>query len=92
MQLLVQDKTNGKIVSSEYFLGENEDYSTFSIGNTTFRFNISDDDNDRNRRKERKRSYKNRSTRRTSTQFVFAMGVNNVLENNQLSSLNDSDY
>lgn len=92
LQLLVQDKTNDKIASSDDFFAENEDYSTFSIGNTTFRFNVSDDDNDRNRRKERKMNYKNRSSRRTSTQFVFAMGVNNILENNQLSSLNDSDY
>ncbi|MDP5091879.1 MAG: hypothetical protein NWQ17_01130 [Polaribacter sp.] len=92
LQLLVQDKTNGKIASSDDFFGENEDYKTFSIGNTTFRFNVSDDDNDRNRRKERKWNYKNRSSRRTSTQFVFAMGINNVLENDQLASLNDSEY
>ena len=94
LQLLVQDKTNGKIASTDDFFSENEDYNTFSIGNTTFRFNVSsdDDDNDRNRRRERKWSYKNNSSRRTSTQFVFAMGINNVLENNQLSSLNDSEY
>jgi len=92
LQLLVQDKTNGKIASSDDFFGENDDYKTFSIGNTTFRFNVSDDDNDRNRRNERKWNYKNRSGRRTSTQFVFAMGINNVLKNNQFNSLNDSEY
>ena len=93
LQLLVQDKTNGKIASSDDFFGSNEDYNTFSIGNTTFRFNVSsDEDDDKKSRKERKWSYKNRSSRRTSTQFVFAMGINNVLENNQFSSLSDSEY
>ncbi len=30
--------------------------------------------------------------RRTTSQFVFAFGVNNVLKNNELTSLNDSSY
>ncbi|PQJ74239.1 hypothetical protein [Polaribacter gangjinensis] len=92
LQLLVQDKTNGKIASADDFFGENEDYNTFTIGNTTFRFNVSDNDDDKISRKEKKWRYKNPSSRRTSTQFVFAMGINNVLENNQFNSLNDSEY
>lgn len=93
LQLLVQDKTNGKIASVDDIFGDDFDYETFTIGNKTFRLKVSTDKEDeKNRRKERKWNYKNKQTRRTTTQFVFAMGINNVLENNQLNSLNDSEY
>ncbi|WP_405604339.1 hypothetical protein [Polaribacter sp. Asnod1-A03] len=95
LQLLVQDKTNGKIASSEE--GEfDDDHNVFTIGNTTFRFDFDgkdgedvEDGND-NRRTERDR--KVRRNRKTTSQFVFAIGVNNVLNNNKLNSLNNSEY
>jgi hypothetical protein len=93
LQLLVQDKTNGKIASADDFFGENEDYGTFSIGKTKVRFNVSsEDDDEKETKKDKKWSYKNRKNRLTTTQLVFAMGINNVLENNQLSTLNDTEY
>ena len=82
LQQLVQDKTDGKIVSNDEIEKEN----TFRIGGATFRLDLSDDD------KRRKRKDKKRKDKRTTTQFVFALGVNNVLTDNQFSSLNDSDY
>lgn len=92
LQLLVQDKTNGKIASSEekeVF----EDDNTFTIGNKTFRLNISDDNKNYNEERRKKRwSVKNKRQRSTTTQFVFAMGINNVLNNDDLNSLNDSEY
>ncbi|CAM1366039.1 conserved protein of unknown function [Tenacibaculum soleae] len=79
LQQLVQDKTDGKIASNN-----DVDYEdTFRIGGTTFKFNLSDDDVKKKR---------NRKNKRTTTQFVFALGVNNVLTNNKFSSLNDSKY
>lgn len=95
LQLLVQDKTNGKIASSDIEDLTDEDVNTFSVGNKTFRFTINDDDNDddNSNDKKQKKKVKNKGLQnRTSTQFVFAMGVNNVLEDNKFSSLNDSEY
>ncbi|RCS26976.1 hypothetical protein DUT90_07620 [Polaribacter sp. WD7] len=97
LQLLVQDKTNGKIASSEEdelsTSQENDDENSFTIGNKTFHFNISGRDKEENEeRKKRKWRSKNKQQRATTTQFVFAMGVNNVLNNNDLNSLNNSEY
>ncbi|PQJ77835.1 hypothetical protein [Polaribacter porphyrae] len=98
LQLLVQDKTNGKIASSEEnYKEKKDDYydddNTFTIGNKTFRFNISEGDKDENeRRKKRRWKRKNKYQRSTTTQFVFAMGINNALTNNNLSSLDNSNY
>jgi hypothetical protein len=94
LQLLVQDKTNGKIASSEeYDNNEDDDDNTFTIGNKTFKFNISggDDEHDYEKNNSRKNRWKNKNKkqRSTTTQFVFAMGINNVLNNNELSSLNN---
>tara|TARA_B110000503_G_C7101191_1_gene393843 strand:- start:412 stop:1521 length:1110 start_codon:yes stop_codon:yes gene_type:complete len=94
LQLLVQDKTNGKIASSDELITTEEvDDNTFTIGSKVFRFNIGDGNKNESaeRRKERSGS-KHKKQRTTTTQVVFAMGVNNVLENDQLSSLNDSEY
>ena len=92
LQLLVQDKTNGKIASSSNKdFSNDDDINTFTVGNKTFRFTV-DSDNGDTSRKEKKQHRSNRRNRSTTTQFVFAMGVNNVLQNNQLSSLNDSEY
>lgn len=95
LQLLVQDKTNGKIASSNDFENNTsfDDENTFTVGNKTFKFSVSEDDNyndDQNKNSKDKWSYKNH--RRTTSQFVFAMGINNVLVDDKFSSLNDSDY
>lgn len=94
LQVLVQDKTNGKIASSSEFELSNKDINTFTIGNKVFRFTVDDED------LEADEKYKNRRIRRenngignrTTTQFVFAIGVNNVLDNNDINSLNNSAY
>ena len=93
LQLLVQDKTNGKIASSEEYLEDYDDDNTFTIGRKTFKFKITDDEkNDWKSRREDSWSQKNKWRRTTTTQFVFAMGINNVLIDNDFSSLNDSEY
>lgn len=98
LQLLVQDKTNGKIASIEESNkkleeDEFEGESTFTIGNKTFTFNISEGDKEENERRRKKRwDRKNKYQRSTTTQFIFAMGVNNVLNDNKLSTLNNSEY
>ncbi|WP_397446622.1 hypothetical protein [Polaribacter sp. R77954] len=97
LQLLVQDKTNGKIASSEESskkpIDNYDDDNTFTIGNKTFRFNVSEGNDDENEEKKTKRwERKNKYQRSTTTQFIFAMGVNNVLNDNKLSTLNDSEY
>ncbi|WP_282073794.1 hypothetical protein [Polaribacter atrinae] len=87
LQLLVQDKTNGKIASAEESDEVDEDDNTFTVGKTTFRLNFNNDENeDKIEKRDR------RIQRRTTSQFVFAMGVNNVLKDHEFSSLNDSDY
>ena len=100
LQLLVQDKANGKIKSkkatkkSDYF----DDEDTFSIGRKTFRIRINNNDDYDERRKNRwenrkaKWDHKGKRYRSTTTQFVFAMGVNNVLVDHDLNSLNNSNY
>jgi hypothetical protein len=87
LQQLVQDKINGKIFYDDDYYEEN----IFTIGKNSFKLRISNDtrrdieDRWRNRRERR-------WSRRTTTQFIFAMGANNVLQNNKISSLNDSPY
>lgn len=100
LQLLVQDKTNGKIASAEDIKKEDDDdeyydENIFSIGNKTFRLNIKDNDyNDEERKKRRNKRWekKNKYQRSTTSQFVFAMGINNVLYDNDLSTLGTSPY
>ena len=92
LQLLVQDKTNGKIASSEDI--NNDDFNennSFTIGSKTFGFSISDND-ENTKRREKQSDFKKSSKRKTTTQFIFAMGVNNVLNDHKLSSLNNSEY
>ena len=98
LQLLVQDKTNGKIASSDDTIVTEDDNNTFTIGNKTFRLNINnnnrDDENDENydnSDSDSNRRQKNKRSRRTTSQFVFAMGINNVLDHGQIESLNDSE-
>jgi hypothetical protein len=94
LQLLVQDKTNGKIASSDELNFNDDDINIFKVGQKTFSFSIKDEEDDtldtekqqEGRKKDRGLGY------RTSSQFVFAFGVNNVLDNNDFSSLNNSRY
>ncbi|SEB39463.1 hypothetical protein SAMN04489761_0419 [Tenacibaculum sp. MAR_2009_124] len=76
LQQLVQDKVDGKIASED-----KQDGVRVSFFDKDF-FVL------RTNKKEKKKIY----NKRTTTQFVFAMGVNNVLENNNFGSLNSSDY
>lgn len=93
LQILVQDKTNGKIAASDEIITDEDEDNTFSIGNKVFRLNISEGDlEERNNRRQERWRFKNKKQRTTTTQFVFAMGVNNVLNDNDLSTLNDSEY
>jgi hypothetical protein len=98
LQLLVQDKTNGKIASSNEVSFDDDDINTFTVGRNTFRFSINnddddDDDDDFDTEKKKDDRKKDRGLgNRTTSQFVFALGVNNILENNDLSSLNNSTY
>lgn len=105
LQMLVQDKANGKIKSKvvvtevkkkkeRYY----DDEDSFTIGNKTFRFSVANNEDNLERRKEWLRRRRNRwdrkgkRSRSTTTQFVFAMGVNNVLVDHELSTLKNSDY
>ena len=87
LQLLVQDKTNGRIASSDEESEFDNDDNTFTVGKKTFSFSLNNDD-----KSERIEKRKRKMNRRTTSQFVFSMGVNNVLNDHELSSLNDSDY
>jgi hypothetical protein len=91
LQQLVQDKTNGKIASSEDIKENEDEENTFSIGNKTFRFSVDDEDTEE-RQQRRAEQWKSKRNRSTTSQFVFAMGFNNVLEENSFSSLEESDY
>ncbi len=92
LQQLVQDKTNGKIASSDD-IEDYDDDNTFSIGNKTFRFSVDKERSEKRKERRNERwKKKNKRNRATTTQFVFAMGVNNVLVDNKTSSLNNSDY
>lgn len=76
LQQLVQNKVDGEIASEE-----DEDAFRISIFDQEL-FSLKTDKN------KRKRKY----GKRTTTQFVLAMGINNVLENNNFNSLNTSNY
>jgi hypothetical protein len=93
LQLLVQDKTNGKIASSEESITNEDEDNVFSIGTKIFKLNISGGDlEEKNERRNHRWKNKSKEQRSTTSQFVFAMGINNVLNNNKISSLNDSEY
>ena len=89
LQLLVQDKANGKLQSKPKEEALYDDENTFSIGRSTFRFRVDDTENyARIKRIKRERSY----TRNTTSQFVFALGFNNVVNDHELGSLESSNY
>ena len=77
LQQLVQDKVDGKIASTD-------DDNAFSVRLFDKDFIIFESDKRSNRKK--------RYNKRTTTQFIFAMGVNNVLEDHSINSLNNSNY
>ena len=87
LQVLVQAKTDGKILGEDRYYEE----STFSIGGNTFQFRLTGEDFEKKMERIDRRN-KRRWRRRNTSQFVFAMGANNVLTNNQLTSLDDSPY
>lgn len=78
LQQLVQDKIDGNIASAD----ENFEENIFRIGNAKFKLDLSNKDKEKRRRKHK----------RTTTQLVFALGVNNVLTDHSFNSLNNSDY
>lgn len=95
LQQLVQDKTNGKILSDASY----DDENTFTIGSKTFHLRVQDNEgykhNERYKKREKrisKRERKNRKNRSTTTQFVFATGVNNVLIDHEVGTLDNSNY
>jgi hypothetical protein len=95
LQLLVQEKTNGKITSAKENGLTDEDVKTFKIGNKTFNFTVDlekEDEVEEQNRKERKWRRNGKRNRATTSQFVFALGTNNVLQDHKLGSLNDSEY
>ena len=87
LQKLVQDKVDGKILGEDKYYEE----STFSIGSRTFQVRLTDEDY-YERQERRRRRWARRYTRRTTSQFVFAMGANNVLVDHDLGGLGDSQY
>ena len=91
LQLLVQNKTNGKIASSDDLDKDYDDEKTFTIGNKTFIFKDNDADEDEKSDRRKKWDFHKKWNRRTTSQFVFSMGVNNTLVDNNLSTLGD-DY
>lgn len=76
LQQLVQDKMDGKIVSEE---PDAFKVQIFDSDITIFEGN-------------RKKKNRIHHDKRTTTQFVFAMGLNNVLIDNDVESLNTSAY
>ena len=99
LQLLVQDKANGRIKSKKKIETDfDDDENSFTIGRKTFRVRVDtkkDYVSRRDRWLDRRKSKwesKGKRNRSTTTQFVFALGVNNVLVDNQLSTLETSNY
>lgn len=93
LQILVQDKTDGKIANSKESDFNDPEINTFKVGSNTFRFTVQgDDDTTKKEQKEKEWRRNGKSNRMTTSQFLFAMGVNNALTDNKLSSLSDSDF
>jgi hypothetical protein len=95
LQLLVQRKTDGKIASVEEVDSEYDEENTFTIGSKTFKFKDNDEyyETQEAKREARKNYWykKGKTSRSTTSQFVFAMGINNVLNDNDLNTLGN-DY
>jgi hypothetical protein len=94
LQKLVQEKVDGKLVLSlkEPLTNSDED-NVFTFGSKFINFTITEGDlEERNRKRELRWESRKKNQRTTTTQFIFAMGVNNLLNENNLSSLNNSEY
>lgn len=89
LQKLVQDKADGKIPSK---YSETDSEGIFSIGGAKFKIRFDDEYYTKKERKRKSRREKRGYSKRTTTQVVFAAGVNNVLVDGELSSLNNSPY
>ncbi len=83
LQQLVQDKTNGKIASDDF--ETNDRMFNFQIFDRSISFG---DPSVEERRKKRRK----KRNKRTTSQIVLALGVNNVIENHNLGSIDDSQY
>lgn len=93
LQQLVQDKTDGKIFSLDKEW-QDKNYSTalgvnvFNVGDKTYRLGLVTEDWRMPSTEKVRQGWR----RRRTSEFVFAMGVNNVLDGGQLSSLDNSPY
>lgn len=83
LEQLVEDKINGKIEE------EPTNVEVFTIGDK--KITVSTDWDWDNDDKQEEKSYTN-NPRRTSSQFIFGFGFNNVIVDNDFSTLSDSDY
>jgi hypothetical protein len=98
LQQLIQDKTDGKIASVAFEENnEDRDEGVFSIGSKTFRLSVDKERSKsrseaRQKRRESRWNRKGKKYRSTTSQFVFALGINNVLINDSFSSIEDSEY
>jgi hypothetical protein len=93
LQLLVQDKTDGKFANAKESGFNDDAVNTFKVGSKTFRFTVKEDDATSEKGgKENSGKQKRKSNRSTTSQFLFAMGTNNVLQDHKLSSLSDSEF
>lgn len=77
---LVKEKVEGKVAS------DSEEGKQFGI------FWKSNGKNSEAYKKKQDSLYEIRSDRRTTSQFVFALGANNVIADGDLGTLNDSDF
>ena len=91
LQLLVQNKANGKIASNDNALN-NDEINSITIGKIIHLKIKKGEREEREKRRKRKWKEKNKNQRSTTSQFIFAMGVNNVLKDDDLNSLKDSEY
>jgi len=87
LQQLVQDKANGKIKNTDTY-----EENTFSIGDAKFKFYVDSSKEKEKTREKREKRERRKYSKRTTSQIIFAGGLNNVLTNNQLNSLNNSEY
>ena len=83
IQQLVQDKANGKIASSIKEASGDKSFSFFIGSNGIFIKDAGTDISEIIDSSQKKR---------TTTQLVFAMGVNNVIQDHRQTTLSDSEY
>ncbi len=84
LQQLVQDKTNGKIASN--------DDSDYVFNLQIFNKDIGFIEKKNGKKRKRRKKLTRKRNKRTTTQLVMSFGINNVLTNDDLGSLEDSNY